>query len=283
MKRREIARKFDEIVAFAEIEKFLDTPVKHYSSGMYMRLAFAVAAHLEPEILLVDEVLAVGDAEFQKKCLGKMGEVAREGRTVLFVSHNMGAVQGLCARTILLREGELLRDGATAETVTAYIAATGSGHTFMRKASVNRAVYLRSADVEIYESPNGPVLRVTTVLNAQAHAAVSVDIRIVDARGVAVGFAPVGSFNSSQEIALVPGRTRIMSEHDASMLASGCYTISIDVADPTAAYHDRVDTCLSFEIVSPPRAGSYRRLDQNWGFGSIEFAYLSHHASPCHD
>ena len=92
MKREEIERKFDEIVAFAEIEKFLDTPVKRYSSGMYVRLAFAVAAHLEPEILLVDEVLAVGDAEFQKKCLGKMGEVASEGRTILFVSHNIDAV-----------------------------------------------------------------------------------------------------------------------------------------------------------------------------------------------
>src|SRR5262249_54449439 len=96
MKRAEIARKFDEIVAFAEVEKFIDTAVKHYSSGMYVRLAFAVAAHLEPEILLVDEVLAVGDAAFQKKCLGKMGDVAKEGRTVLFVSHNMAAIQALC-------------------------------------------------------------------------------------------------------------------------------------------------------------------------------------------
>ena len=101
MKRAEIIRKFDEIVAFAEVEKFIDTPVKHYSSGMYVRLAFAVAAHLEPEILLVDEVLAVGDAEFQKKCLGKMGQVAKEGRTVLFVSHNMGAIGSLCNTGIL--------------------------------------------------------------------------------------------------------------------------------------------------------------------------------------
>ena len=98
MTRREIKRKFDEIVAFAEVDKYLDTPVKRYSSGMYVRLAFAVAAHLEPEILLVDEVLAVGDAQFQKKCLGKMGDVAKEGRTVLFVSHNMGAIQMLCQK-----------------------------------------------------------------------------------------------------------------------------------------------------------------------------------------
>lgn len=105
MKRAEIKKKFEEIVAFAEVEKFLDTPVKRYSSGMYVRLAFAVAAHLEPEILIVDEVLAVGDAQFQKRCLGKMGEVARGGRTVLFVSHNMGAVKTLCTKGILLRQG----------------------------------------------------------------------------------------------------------------------------------------------------------------------------------
>src|SRR5712692_8051437 len=102
MSKREIDRKFDEIVAFAEIDKFIDTPVKHYSSGMYVRLAFAVAAHLEPEILLVDEVLAVGDAAFQKKCLGKMGEVSRGGRTVIFISHNMAAVENVCDKGILL-------------------------------------------------------------------------------------------------------------------------------------------------------------------------------------
>jgi lipopolysaccharide transport system ATP-binding protein len=105
MKKAEIERKFDEIVAFAEVEKFIDTPVKHYSSGMYVRLAFAVAAHLEPEILMVDEVLAVGDAAFQEKCLGQMGEVARGGRTVLFVSHNMAAIESLCSRAILLKTG----------------------------------------------------------------------------------------------------------------------------------------------------------------------------------
>ncbi len=106
MGRQEISRKFDEIVAFSEIEKFLDTPVKRYSSGMYVRLAFAVAAHLEPEILIVDEVLAVGDAQFQKKCLGKMEEVGREGRTVLFVSHNMGAIKALCDQAIYLKSGK---------------------------------------------------------------------------------------------------------------------------------------------------------------------------------
>ena len=121
MKQAEIERKFDEIVAFAEVEKFLDTPVKRYSSGMYVRLAFAVAAHLEPEILLVDEVLAVGDAAFQKKCLGKMGSVAGEGRTVLFVSHNMAAVHELCDRSLLLSRGRVASTGSTPAMIKQYL------------------------------------------------------------------------------------------------------------------------------------------------------------------
>ncbi|HZD55088.1 MAG TPA: ABC transporter ATP-binding protein [Anaerolineales bacterium] len=121
MKRGEIERKFDEIVAFSEIERFLDTPVKHYSSGMYVRLAFSVAAHLEPEILLVDEVLAVGDIAFQKKCLGKMDDVAKRGRTVLFVSHNMGVVQSLCDRGILFDIGTVRSDGPISEVVDDYL------------------------------------------------------------------------------------------------------------------------------------------------------------------
>ncbi len=120
MTRREIARKFDEIVAFASVEKFLDTPVKRYSSGMYVRLAFAVAAHLEPEILVVDEVLAVGDTEFQKKCLGKMGEVASSGRTVLFVTHQMQMLKKLCPRSLLFDRGQLLYDGPTEKALESY-------------------------------------------------------------------------------------------------------------------------------------------------------------------
>ncbi|NIN63975.1 MAG: ATP-binding cassette domain-containing protein [Anaerolineae bacterium] len=121
MQRAEIDERFDEIVAFSEIEKFIDTPVKRYSSGMYVRLAFAVAAHLEPEILLVDEVLAVGDAAFQKKCLGKMGDVAAEGRTVLFVSHNMGAIDRLCESAVLLTRGKIAHKGAPRDTIERYL------------------------------------------------------------------------------------------------------------------------------------------------------------------
>ncbi|MBV7337003.1 ATP-binding cassette domain-containing protein, partial [Chloroflexi bacterium TSY] len=132
MTRKEIERKFDEIVNFSEIEKFIDTPAKHFSSGMRLRLAFAVAAHLEPEILIVDEVLAVGDAAFQRKCLNKMQDVGQEGRTVLFVSHNMPAITRLCERTILLDQGKLLEDGPSHQVVTAYLN-SGLGTTAARE------------------------------------------------------------------------------------------------------------------------------------------------------
>ena len=132
MRRSEILRRFDEIVAFAEVERFLETPVKHYSSGMYVRLAFAVAAHLEPEILVVDEVLAVGDLPFQKKCLGKMSEVSRGGRTVLFVSHNMAAIENLCSRGVVLHQGKLLYDGGAKDAIQYYLNSlstrSGTGH-----------------------------------------------------------------------------------------------------------------------------------------------------------
>jgi lipopolysaccharide transport system ATP-binding protein len=128
MTRREIDRKFDEIVAFAEVEKFLEMPVKHYSSGMYMRLAFAVSAHLEPEILVVDEVLAVGDTAFQKKCLGKMGEVAKGGRTVLFVSHNLNAVEELCSRAIMLQDGRVVQQSEDVRAVVmSYLGGSSDG------------------------------------------------------------------------------------------------------------------------------------------------------------
>ena len=162
MTRAEIEHKFDEIVAFAEVEKFIDTPVKHYSSGMRLRLGFAVAAHLEPEILLVDEVLAVGDARFQKKCLNKMQDVGQEGRTVLFVSHNMPSITRLCERTILLDEGKVLEDGPSYQVVSVYLN-SGLGTAAMREwpdpdtapggnVARLRAVYVRNEDGQITEA-----------------------------------------------------------------------------------------------------------------------------------
>jgi lipopolysaccharide transport system ATP-binding protein len=160
MDRWEVTRKFDEIVAFAELEKFIDTPVKRYSSGMYMRLAFAVAAHLEPEILLVDEVLAVGDAAFQKKCLGKMEDVATEGRTVIFVSHNMGAVESLCSKGILLESGKKTSEGKIHDVVSEYL----SRHYENTENSFKNCKRLGNGKIRIIdfhlESPENQVLQV---------------------------------------------------------------------------------------------------------------------------
>jgi lipopolysaccharide transport system ATP-binding protein len=166
MKRAEIERKFDEIVAFAEVERFLDTPIKHYSTGMHLRLAFAVAAHLEPEILLVDEVLAVGDARFQRKCLDKMQDVGGEGRTILFVSHNVSAVTRLCQRTILLGNGQVLRDGPSHEVVSAYLS-SGLGTRAVREWS------------DPTTAPGGEVgrLRAVRVLSTEGSISEVIDIR----------------------------------------------------------------------------------------------------------
>jgi lipopolysaccharide transport system ATP-binding protein len=153
MRREEISRKFDEIVAFAEVEKFIDTPVKHYSSGMYMRLAFSLAAHLEPEILVVDEVLAVGDLEFQKRCLQAMGTVASHGRTVLFVSHNMGAVQTLCHRGFHLDQGLIVNEGPADEVIKGYRLALQTRLQLNRESEVHFGDALRLTQLRLTPNP----------------------------------------------------------------------------------------------------------------------------------
>src|SRR5205814_742698 len=140
MSRAEIRKKFDEIVAFAEVERFLDTPVKRYSSGMYVRLAFAVAAHLEPEVLFVDEVLAVGDARFQMKCLGRMGDAARDGRTIIFVSHNLAAIAQLCRRAIWLDQGSIRSQGAPQQVLQEYLSEGTNQQAGFRIANVEDGV-----------------------------------------------------------------------------------------------------------------------------------------------
>jgi len=171
MRRAEIVRKFDEIVDFAGVEAFLDTPVKRYSSGMQVRLAFAVAAHLEPEILLVDEVLAVGDAEFQEKCLGKMRDVTREGRTIVFVSHNLAAVRSLCSRAILLEQGRLEFDGETDDAVEHYLKRAGG----TRDSAVVEGQALASRLVKSRVYGDAPLFSCSriSVLDEEGHPSVS--------------------------------------------------------------------------------------------------------------
>ncbi|MBI4917336.1 MAG: ABC transporter ATP-binding protein [Acidobacteria bacterium] len=187
MRRAEIVRRFDEIVAFAEVERFVDTPVKHYSTGMYLRLAFAVAAHLEPEILLVDEVLAVGDAAFQKKCLGKMGDVSRQGRTVLFVSHNLAAVRYLCPSTLWLEGGGVHLHGPSEAVVREYLESTTAGGTALWTAEAGANDDRRASLLRVAVTDEGG--RVAEMVGSDRPFFVEIDYRLADrVEGVRVGY-----------------------------------------------------------------------------------------------
>jgi lipopolysaccharide transport system ATP-binding protein len=232
MKRKEIERKFDEIVAFSGVEKFLDTPVKRYSSGMHVRLAFAVAAHLEPEILVVDEVLAVGDALFQKKCLGKMGEVARSGRTVLFVSHNMAAVQWLCQKAVRLRSGELMGFGSVDDQIRAY-------QEEVSQAGVGEGIRRLNQELELCEfacSPStiesGDRVRFTLSLRALS-AAVLEHLHLLLYSSLEIRVAVVDLRREEGPYSLAEGQTlTIEAEVDRLPLVEGEYNVGLTVKTP---------------------------------------------------
>ena len=215
MKRAEINDKFDEIVDFAEISKFLDTPVKFYSSGMYMRLAFAIAAHLDPEILLVDEVLAVGDIEFQKKCLGKMGEVAKAGRTVLFVSHNMPAVQRMCSSALLLNEGRIVSRGEVAAVTEQYLSFGASTSLSWRQDSmIDKDAYFLGITLQDKEgNPLSYVSTATTLRIALDFVLINKINNLMISIGLLDGQAEQIFGSASQDSGLtppeLPGRYRI--------------------------------------------------------------------------
>jgi lipopolysaccharide transport system ATP-binding protein len=244
MTRAEIRRKFDEIVAFAEVERFLDTPVKHYSSGMYVRLAFAVAAHLEPEILVVDEVLAVGDMQFQKKCLGKMQSVAEtDGRTVLFVSHNTSAVQNLCTRTLLLNRGELAFDGSVREGLQRYLDSgaqkTGSAldhQTVLLPDSPLRCMALtingRSEDQLAVPDTRTP-LTIEMLLEVSSPCRVSLESFLADRYGNKIAFASPGHDESNAHVhALAAGRHRLRAQVALPQLIRGHYQLEFVLVEP---------------------------------------------------
>jgi lipopolysaccharide transport system ATP-binding protein len=238
MRRADIRRRFDEIVEFAEIGRFLDTPVKRYSSGMYVRLAFAVAAHLEPEILVVDEVLAVGDAAFQRKCLGKMTDVAREGRTVLFVSHNMQAVKLLCTRAVLLDAGELVLEGETATVARAYIGAAeslASERVWERPEEQPgdddcRLVALRVLDEtgrsEAMFFSSQRVLVEFEVELEHVHSALCIGFDLLTMDGTTVFTTFHTDVRDGDRPALQPGRNVLRCEIPASLLNSGSYLVA---------------------------------------------------------
>jgi lipopolysaccharide transport system ATP-binding protein len=270
MGKIEIQRKFDEIVAFAEVAKFLDTPVKRYSSGMYVRLAFAVAAHLEPEILIVDEVLAVGDAQFQKKCLGKMEDVGKEGRTVLFVSHNMSAIQSLCDRCIVLQSGKLIADDKSAAAVQIYLQDTKISNSFNRSINNSEKPRIVSGKLKSINTSLIPQIQIDTEIYASAQKITSLDFRLKDSLGNSVGFGSLGTLKPDRLISLEVGLNSISFIFDIDRLAVGSYFISLDLSMPDIEYYDRVDDCLQFDVVRPPENGHIRVLNQSWRYGCYE-------------
>lgn len=271
MTKAEIRQKFDEIVSFAEVEKFLDTPVKRYSSGMHVRLAFAVAAHLEPEILIVDEVLAVGDAEFQRKCLGKMKDVAHGGRTVLFVSHNMTIVQNLCGRGVLLRQGIVEITGSTSEVMQAYMLHNSRNDSFVRQHNINED---RPSILSVELSQNGKLVEgdgatsLRIVIQSPKQRRVALDFRLQDHLNAPVSFGSLGTLDEAQMLDLCPGKNEFIVAFPTETLANGSYQISLDLTIPFAEFFDRVEACISFDIERPSNGFGRRQVSQGWGLGS---------------
>ena len=256
MRRAEIARKFDEIVAFAEVERFLDTQVKHYSSGMYLRLAFAVAAHLEPDILLVDEVLAVGDLEFQRKCIGKMGRVAGEGRTVLFVSHNMAAVRTLCRSAMVLDAGRVVREGDPNDCIAYYVASgyQESASTWSRpNDDSDSPLAIRRIESRLSgHQPNLELELTLTVESRAPHKPAMVCVDVLDAAGVAIMQAmprAEGFIENSGP------RQRVRITIALPPLIPGQYFATVWLGTHHADTLDVVERALRFEVNDSPTSG----------------------------
>jgi len=274
MKRDEIDRKFDEIVAFAELEKFVDTPVKYYSSGMYVRLAFAVAAHLEPEILLVDEVLAVGDIRFQKKCLEKMGEIGVGGRTVLFVSHSMPSITRLCQRTILLNEGQVIQDGPSQQVVATYLQSdlgtvakrewrklnNAPGDDIVRL----RAVYVQNEDGKVSEAidicrPFALVMRYNVL---KPDVVLTPVFRLTNQYGMVI-FTAIDTDPEWRQQPRPTGCYTTMAWIPANLMAEGTVFVfaGISTISPTVK-HVREQDVIAFQIVDNASGNSARG---DWG------------------
>jgi lipopolysaccharide transport system ATP-binding protein len=281
MKKKEIEKKFDDIVAFSEIGKFIDTPVKRYSSGMYVRLAFAVSAYLEPEILLVDEVLAVGDAEFQKKCMGKMENLAGSGRTVLFVSHNMAAIKQLCSRTILLDSGKIVGDGSTESVVKHYLGSsrginaervwadsrTGPGDDVVRlkavrarnsngqvigEFNIQESIYL---DLEFWVLQDGWVLQGVFYFYDESGLLVFLSINNLDSEWHNKK-RPAGIYH---DICCIPG----------NFLNEGSYSVMAAVTTQPTILHALEHAAISFHVFDPGSGGVRGDLIREWPGGVI--------------
>jgi len=255
MKRRETDRKLDQIVAFSEVERFIDTPVKFYSSGMYLRLAFAVAAHLEPEILLVDEVLAVGDAAFQRKCLGKIEDVAREGRTVLFVSHNMAAVRTLCSRGLLLTDGTLDYEGSVGSCISRYTQqqSTANDSGWKRRTTDRTSLAIEKVTATLVGQQPDLTLNLAIHLSSnKPHKPAFMAVDLIDALGVPImqALPTVEPFIRSEN-----SQHRVNLEITLPPLVPGQYATTIWVGSHNRETLDKAERCFTFEIDASPTPG----------------------------
>ena len=275
MRRAEISKKFDEIVAFSEVERFLDTPVKRYSSGMYIRLAFAVAAHLEPEILLVDEVLSVGDTEFQRKCLGKMNDVVGHGRTVIFVSHHLESISALTSRCLVFKSGQLVVDGPTDKAVRSYIEmalkGTEQGESYRTTRTDPDENYFSEVNV-ITSDPYGqhvwgePLAFEFVLHIGRPIAKLSMKFTVLDNRGARVSH--FWNYDEKLPFRTRAGDYRIRCELPKSRLYKGRYTLMVSLTDTRGmADIELLNGVCPFEVVM----GNYVREASEWGEDLAEY------------
>jgi lipopolysaccharide transport system ATP-binding protein len=281
MRRREIDRKFDEIVAFSEVEAFLDTPVKRYSSGMYMRLAFAVAAHLEPEVLIVDEVLAVGDAAFQKKCLGKMGTIAREGRTVLFVSHNMPSVESLCERAVLIDHGKLREDGRPADVIRSYLQDFSAAATMPLDERIDRKGdgSARMVALEVEDRDGDGVIRCTSRLRVTIRYTSSEPLRfarfivwIHDRKAGSVFVLDTEATGGLPDVLPATGTVECTTD-PINMTPGACY-VDIQLLKG-GGETDYVHRALDFDVESEDVFGTGRMPERSWALTLVRHNWSS--------
>lgn len=267
MSRAEIRRKFDDIVAFAEVEKFINTPVKYYSSGMYVRLAFAVAAHLEPEILIIDEVLAVGDAEFQKKCLGKMEGVSKQGRTVLFVSHSMPAVHRLCTRSLLIRKGQLAAHGPTWHVLQAYLNCdsnhtgqwlpSGDNHETPEFAFTGAALRDPSGNLCAAFRGDQPIQVEVRYAVRRRLRECQINLWISNAMDVQVLASADGDAQCLPALPREPGEYRTSVVLPGHLIVPGHYRLSFSAYQPNAKPYGSAIEALAFEISQAGYIGAF--------------------------
>jgi lipopolysaccharide transport system ATP-binding protein len=276
MRHSEIKHKFDEIVAFSEIEQFIDTPVRRYSSGMYVRLAFSVAAHLEPEILIIDEVLAVGDSAFQKKCIEKMEGVARSGRTILLVSHNMAPIRKLCHRAIVLQKGKIVHDSDPTSAIAYYMGienAVGGRVDLRRRLFQFYGVEVVDGWMENHGVRADTFLfddAPTLAIDVQVHEPVKFGVELVlrQADMIPVGFSPSG-LAQDWEVCEKPGRVRIWAQFPPLRLARGNYALDIILTETGARYFDQLESTITFTMAGSAIGSRHWDFSQATGQGSM--------------